>query len=80
MAFMETDDFKIYANLSGNAGVTHYSYGETSISVIFRGGRSYTYSYPGAGAEHIEEMKRLADSGQGLSAYITRNVRTLYDR
>jgi len=29
--------------------------------------------------ENVEEMKRLAKNGAGLSAYITRNVRFLYD-
>jgi hypothetical protein len=45
----------------------------------FKGGKSYTYSYRGAGTSNVETMKRLARSGSGLSAYITRNVRNDYD-
>lgn len=43
------------------------------------GGKPYSYSYNRAGRENVEEMKRLANNGAGLSAYITRNVRFLYD-
>lgn len=51
----------------------------TRITVWFKGGKPYSYSYNRAGGENVEEMKRLANNGAGLSAYITRNVRFLYD-
>jgi hypothetical protein len=68
-----------YSNLSGNSPITNYEIDETNITVWFKGGKSYTYSYSRAGRAHIEQMKILARSGSGLSAYITRNVRNLYD-
>ena len=68
-----------YANLRGNSPVVGYEIEATRITVWFRGGKPYSYSYNKAGRENVEEMKRLAKSGAGLSAYITRNVRFLYD-
>ena len=68
-----------YVNRSGNSQVTHYQINEDNITVWFKGGRSYTYSYRGAGKSNVETMKRLASNGSGLSAYITRNVRNDYD-
>jgi hypothetical protein len=69
-----------YRNLSGNSPVTFYQINDTSITVWFSGAsRTYTYSYRKAGSMHVEQMKELARSGSGLSAYINKNVRKLYD-
>ena len=67
-----------YLNRSGNSPITYYQIAETSITVWF-GRKAYTYSYRKAGSYHVENMKRLARSGSGLSAYITRNVKYSYD-
>lgn len=67
-----------YLNRSGNSPVTSYQIEETCIIVWF-GAKSYTYSYRKAGSVHVETMKELARRGSGLSAYITRNVKFLYD-
>lgn len=67
-----------YLNRSGNSPITYYQISETSITVWF-GSKVYTYSYRKAGSYHVENMKRLAVSGSGLSAYITKNVRDLND-
>jgi hypothetical protein len=67
-----------YLNRSGNSPITYYQIAETSITVWF-GSKAYTYSHRKAGSYHVENMKRLAVSGSGLSAYITRNVRSDYD-
>ena len=69
-----------YLNRSGNSPISNYQINESSITVWFNGAaRTYTYSYSRAGRVHVETMKVLAASGSGLSAYITRNVRNLYD-
>lgn len=68
-----------YANKSGNSPITHYQINSDSITVWFKGGKSYTYSHSGAGMSNVETMKYLARSGSGLSAFITRNVRNDYD-
>lgn len=69
-----------YLNKSGNSPISYYQIAESSITVWFNGSsRSYTYSYRKAGRYHVENMKGLAISGSGLSAYITKNVKYLYD-
>ena len=67
-----------YANRSGNSPTTGFQVDDESITVWF-GRKPYTYSYSGAGSMHVENMKMLARNGSGLSAYITRNVKYLYD-
>ena len=68
-----------YTNLRGNSPITHYQIESDRIIVWFKGGKSYTYSYGGAGKSHVETMKSLARSGSGLSAYITISVKFDYD-
>jgi len=69
-----------YANRSGNSPITYYQIDKESITVWFKGNnKPYTYSYGGASASNVETMKKLAKSGSGLSAFITRNVRYDYD-
>ena len=68
-----------YLNQRGNSPITHFLIEDKKITVWFKGGKSYAYSYSKAGNNHVEEMKSLAESGSGLSAYITHNVKFLYD-
>ena len=68
-----------YANLNGNSPIIGYEIKPTCITVWFEGDKAYSYSYNKAGRINVEEMKRLARNGAGLSAYITHNVRFLYD-
>ncbi|WP_279088403.1 hypothetical protein [Alistipes putredinis] len=68
-----------YANLRGNSPVIGYEIEPTRIIVWFKGYKAYSYSYNKAGKENVEHMKQLAQNGAGLSAFITRNVRLLYD-
>jgi hypothetical protein len=69
-----------YADIDNDSGVIGYEIQATSITVWFSGSpRSYTYSYGGAGQHHVEQMKRLARSGDGLNAYINENVKFQYD-
>lgn len=70
-----------YADIDNDSGVVGYEIHATSITVWFsRSPRSYTYSYGRAGQHHVEQMKRLARSGDGLNAYIKNHVNFLYDR
>jgi len=70
-----------YADINNDSGVIGYEIGDSSITVWFdKTARPYTYSYSGAGEHHVERMKHLAVSGDGLNAYINRNVKSLYDR
>lgn len=69
-----------YRNLRGNSPVIGYEIEPTHINVMFQGGRTYSYSYASAGSHNVEQMKRLAREGAGLSAYITRNARFDYEK
>jgi len=69
-----------YSNRRGNSPVTHYQIESSSIIVRFKGSKDYTYSYAGkAGKAQVDNMKALAMSGSGLSAYIIENVKFSYD-
>ncbi len=69
-----------YRGLSGDSGVTAYRSGARDIAVRFVDGTVYTYTYASAGEAHIEQMKRLAQAGQGLCGYISKYVRDNYER
>jgi len=69
-----------YLNKSGNSPISHYEIGSDYITVRFKGGKDYTYSSRGkAGKSNVDVMKNLANSGSGLSAFITKNAKYLYD-
>lgn len=68
-----------YGNLSGGSGVKAYEIGRDFIRVQFVDDRIYRYSYTSAGRGRIEQMKRLAASGKGLSTYISQHVRDAYE-
>jgi len=68
----------IYKDIDGDSGVRAYEYGTDYIKVQFSTGRVYTYSYQSAGRDNIEQMKVLADSGNGLNSFINTRVRTDY--
>ncbi|WP_026837021.1 hypothetical protein [Gillisia sp. JM1] len=68
-----------YSNKRGNSPITYFQIENDRIIVWFKEGKSYTYSHLKAGRHHVEQMKTLARTGSGLSAYITQNVRFKYD-
>lgn len=69
-----------YQDIDGDSGVQAYECGETWIQVRFGTGAVYEYTYASAGSAHIETMKQLARQGDGLNAYINRNVKKAYSR
>jgi len=72
---------QIYKDINNDSGVRGFEISADSITVWFDGTeRSYTYSYASAGRGHIETMKKLAVSGDGLNAYINLNVKFKYVR
>jgi len=72
----------IYKNLGGDSNVSSYEIGEDFIIVYFKGSsRRYRYSYNGgAGKNHVDTMKKLAQKGEGLNSYIITRVNKLYDK
>lgn len=71
---------KRYKNLSGNSGVLAYEIEEKGVLVKFVDGRTYHYTYKTAGKENIEQMKKLAEAGKGLSGYISKYVKDNYEK
>lgn len=64
---------KVYQDINGDSGVAAYDYGDDWIRVRFKHGGTYEYRVSSIGSAHISTMKRLADSGDGLNAYINAN-------
>jgi hypothetical protein len=69
-----------YRDVDGDSGVTEYEINPDSIRVAFRNGAVYLYTVASAGSGNIEQMKRLARSGDGLNAFINKHVRKRYAR
>lgn len=67
-----------YGKKSGDAGVTAFSLGRESIRVQFRDRSVYIYSYAATGKGKVEQMKKLAKSGKGLTTFINRHVKNHY--
>jgi hypothetical protein len=67
-----------YQALGGDAGVSRYQMGTDSITVQFKDGSSYLYTYASAGKTKIEAMKKHATKGEGLTTYINQHVRDRY--
>jgi hypothetical protein len=70
-----------YLNSSGKSGIEAYKICNTSIAIKFKSAHKiYTYSYQFAGKDNVDNMKTLAQNGQGLNSYIIKNVKYLYDK
>lgn len=69
-----------YKNINGNSNIKAFSFGKDYITVQFKGGALYRYSYKSAGSIKVEKMKKLANQGWGLNSYIMRNARMLYEK
>jgi hypothetical protein len=64
---------KRYGDIDGDSGILAYDYGDDWVKVQFKGGRTYEYQASKIGPAHISTMKKLADRGDGLNAYIMNN-------
>jgi hypothetical protein len=67
-----------YKNLDGDSGVASYEVGDTFVRVMFSDGAVYLYTNGSAGEQNINQMKMLAVNGDGLNAFINKNVRKKY--
>ena len=65
---------KAYKDINGDSGVFAYDYGDDWIKVQFKHGGTYEYRASKIGSAHPSKMKRLADTGDGLNAYINNNL------
>lgn len=64
---------KNYQDINGDSGISAYDYGDDWVKVQFKGGSIYEYKAFKIGHAHISAMKKLADLGDGLNAYIMNN-------
>ncbi|ARN73785.1 hypothetical protein [Oceanicoccus sagamiensis] len=70
-----------YKNRHNDSGVTDYAIGLNQLTVWFAGSeKAYTYTADSVGQHHVDCMKRLAQAGEGLNAYINRYVKKRYQR
>lgn len=70
---------KRYKNLNNNSGVVAYEIGKENIKIQFRDGSLYNYTYKNPGSKHVEQMKKLAEKGFGLTTYINVYIREKYE-
>ena len=68
-----------YQNNHGSSGVVAYEIGTDRISIEFRSGDVYLYTYKVTGIANVERMKVLAEKGEGLSTYISRTVKNKFE-
>ena len=69
---------KRYENRSGHGGVTGYEILPDSIVLEFNDKDEYLYDYSKPGREQVEQMKILAERGEGLTTYVNQHVRDNY--
>ncbi len=67
-----------YKNRSGDSGIVAYEIGGDYVKVQFHDGAIYIYNYQSAGKDNVEQMKKLAVSGERLNSFINRTVKKQY--
>jgi len=67
-----------YKNIGGDSNVSAYEIGDDFIRVKFLDEAIYLYTYGSADSNNIEEMKKLAQNGEGLNDFINTAVRKKY--
>ncbi len=69
-----------YQETSDESGIAAYRITSKSITIEFKHGGIYLYTYTYPGRTHVEAMKKLAQSDDGLNTYINQHVRDNYER
>jgi hypothetical protein len=67
-----------YGDHARQHGVVSYDIGPESIDVEFTSGWVYRFTYDRPGALRVNRMKELAQSGRGLSTFISKYVKNRY--
>ena len=67
-----------YMDLSGGGGITGYKFLQKGIILQCKLKDLYLYDFNKPGKQHIEQMKIVAEEGQGLTTYVNKNVRDNY--
>lgn len=63
-----------------HTGVRAYEMLPDGIILEFQDHSKYLYNYEKPGKHHVEEMKRLAKTGSGLTTYVNQHVRENFKR
>lgn len=71
-------NMKRYENRSGRGGITGYEILPDGIILEFNYKDEYLYDYSKPGREQVEQMKILAERGEGLTTYVNQHVRDNY--
>lgn len=64
-----------YRNEATDSGVVAYEVGPDFIKIAFHGGHTYLYDNEKPGRAEVDQMKKLAAQGRGLSTYISQEIR-----
>ena len=68
-----------YGGNKSRPGVRGFEIGPDSIDVEFSSGWIYHFSYQKPGQPRVEKMKELAESGHGLSTFISKHVKNRFE-
>ncbi|MGB3467344.1 MAG: hypothetical protein WBA74_18820 [Cyclobacteriaceae bacterium] len=63
-----------YQNNGGDSGIVAYEIFSDAIHVLFNSEWIYEYNYTNPGMSEVEHMKVLAVEGEGLNAYIVKEL------
>ena len=64
---------KPYKDYNNNSNIEAYEYGDKWITVRFKDNSEYEYIGEGISFYTLNQMKALADAGDGLNAFINKN-------
>lgn len=65
---------------NSDSKIIGYDEGQDFIVVYFQDGSSYTYTNDSAGKQNVDEMRDLAEEGQGLNSFINNVVKYNYSQ
>lgn len=69
-----------YGNRSGRSGVVAYALAADAVHVLFaHDDKRYVYGLPLADTAQLDEMRRLAATGRGLSSFVSRHFREPFE-
>lgn len=69
-----------YKNLHGDSGVEEYDIRPNAIAIQFAGSDTiFVFTDSRTGSNHIAEMKRLAELGEGLARYVRSEVYGMHE-
>lgn len=69
---------QLYEDVNGDSGIVTFESKPDSLIITFKDQSKYLYTIGSVGGIHLENMKRLAERGDGLNSYINRYVRKKY--